>query len=174
MNAPTAPASNNTATTTAPSKAAPPEFVRLTKENEKKEFYQLLPEPKWWTGGGKKDSDRGWVEIFKQSDWMCIYCSRDLAASTDFLAESTEEHLVPRSLLEVNGINPNMSHNMAPCCAGCNALKCEFVPSAAHPCWQNRKAYIKACQRFIAGRRLKNFQKYKTHVERVLTARAGL
>lgn len=149
------------------------EFVRLTTEAERKGFYQSLNGPKWWTGGGRKDPDRGWVEIFKQSDWTCIYCSRDLAASTDALAESTEEHLVPRSLLEPNGAEPNVAHNMAACCAGCNGLKGEHVPPAEHPCWKSRKAYVKACYQFISGRRLKNFLKYRDHVETVLKQRAG-
>ncbi len=156
-----------------PLPAATVEFERLATEQKRKEFYALLKGPKWWTGGGKKDTDRGWVEIFKQSDWKCIYCGRDLAASTDALAESTEEHLVPRSLLEPNGAEPNVAHNMAACCSGCNALKGEFVPSAADPCWKTRKAYVKACFRFVSGRRLKNFLRYRDHVEGALKQRAG-
>ncbi len=114
------------------------------------------------------------MNVFEKSDGKCVYCSRDLAASTDALAESTEEHLVPRSLLEPNGVKFDNEHNMAVCCAGCNALKGESLPPAAHPCWQSRKAYIKECSRFVAQRRLENFQKYKTHVENVLKKRAGL
>src|SRR5262249_18761249 len=93
-------------------------FLRLTTEQERKDFYVSLTGPKWWTNGGKKDSERGWVEVFKLSKWQCIYCGRDLAASTDALAESTEEHLVPRSLLEPNGAEPNVAHNMGACCSG--------------------------------------------------------
>lgn len=148
-------------------------FIRLASEADRKMFYQSLNGPKWWTGGGRKDTDRGWVEIFKQSDWKCIFCLRDLAASTDALAESTEEHLVPRSLLEPNGAEPNMAHNMAACCAGCNGLKGEFVPPFDHACWKTRKDYVKECFRFISSRRLKNFLKYRVHVEGVLKQRAG-
>lgn len=151
----------------------PVAFVRLTTEKERYSFYASLKEPRWWTGGGKKDSDRGWVEIFKQSDWKCVYCGRDLAASTDALAESTEEHLVPRSLLEPNGAEPNVAHNMAACCSGCNGLKGEFVPSADASCWKTRKAYVKACFRFVSGRRLNNFLRYRDHVEGALKMRAG-
>lgn len=154
--------------------SVPVEFVRLTTESERKQFYLLLAEPKWWTGGRKKDFDRGWIEIFKQSDWQCIYCSRDLAASTDALAESTEEHLVPRSLLDPNGVSANTAHNMAACCSGCNGLKGECMPPLGHPCWKSRKAYLKECKRFIAGRRLNNFKKYRIHVEKVLEQRAEL
>jgi hypothetical protein len=152
---------------------APLEFIRLTKEAERKVFYQALAVPQWWTGGGPKDADRGWVEVFKLSDWKCIYCSKDLAASTDALAESTQEHLVPRSLLEANGVNPGMAHNLAACCAGCNNLKSEQVPPPGHACWKSRRTFIRECQRFIAERRLKNFQKYRSHVENVLKRRAG-
>ncbi len=106
----------------------PTKFARLTSEAERQAFYQKLGVPKWWIGGGKKDFNRGWVEIFKQTDWKCIYCDRDLATSTDALAESTEEHLVPRSLLEANGIHASTAHNMAACCAGCNSLKNESMP----------------------------------------------
>ena len=149
------------------------EFVRFTSEKQRKDFYARLPKTGWWTGGGKKDSDRGWVVIFKQSNWRCIYCGLDLAASTDALAESTEEHLVPRSLLEPNGAEPNVAHNMAACCAGCNALKGEYVPPADDPSWKNRKAYVKACFRFVSSRRLKNFLRYRDHVEAALRQRAG-
>lgn len=149
------------------------DFIRLTREIDRKEFYQSLTVPKWWTGGGPKDAERGWIEVFKRSDWKCIYCSTDLAANTDALAESTEEHLVPRSLLEANGINPSMAHNMAACCAGCNGLKNEHLPPANHACWRTRRSFIRECQRFIAERRLRNFQKYRAHVENVLKRRAG-
>ena len=153
--------------------STPAQFKRLANEAERKAFYQALGEPKCWTGGGKKDFSRGWVEIFKQSDWKCVYCDRDLATSTDALAESTEEHLVPRSLLEVNGVNPNTAHNMAACCAGCNGLKNESMPTADHPSWRSRKAYVKECRRFVAEQRFKNFQKYQAHVEMVLKKRSG-
>jgi len=43
-----------------------------------------------------------------------------MAASTDALAESTEEHLVPCSLPEASGVKYDNEHNMAVCCAGCN------------------------------------------------------
>ena len=104
-------------------------FVCLTTEQERKEFYASLKGPKWWTNGKKKDCDQGWVEVFQLSHWKCIFCGRDLAASTDALVEATgQEHLVPRSVLEPNGAEPNVAHNMAACCAGCNALKGEFIP----------------------------------------------
>jgi hypothetical protein len=64
-------------------------------KNERKEFYASLSGPKWWINGKRKDSDQGWVEVFKLSGWKCIFCGRDLAASTDALVEATEEHLVP-------------------------------------------------------------------------------
>jgi hypothetical protein len=158
---------------TAPPAPAPASFTRLVSEAERKGFYAKLGAPKWWTGGGKKDFSRGWVDIFKQTDWKCIYCDRDLATSTDALAESTEEHLVPRSLLEANGQHASVAHNMAACCAGCNGLKNEAVPLANHPCWQSRKAYVKECRRFVAEQRFANFTKYHSHVESVLKARAG-
>ena len=151
-----------------------PDFFRLTTDMERKEFYDGLPAPHWWTGGRKKSPKFGWLDAFEANDGKCVYCSRDLATSTDALAESTEEHLVLRSLLRANGIHAETEHNMATCCAGCNGLKAEIVPPASHPCWKNRKAYIKECARFVAGCRLKNFQKYKTHVENVLKKRAGL
>lgn len=149
------------------------QFVQLTTEQQRKTFYASLQGPKWWIDGGKKDSDRGWVEIFKQSNWKCVYCERDLAASTDALAESTEEHLVPRSLLEPNGAEPNVANNMAACCSGCNGLKGEHVPAADAACWKTRKAYVKACFRFVSARRLKNFLRYRDHVEGALKMRAG-
>ncbi len=156
-----------------PAHAAPSPFVRLKNDAERKAFYKSLGDPKWWTGGGKKDFSRGWVEIFQQSGWKCVYCDRDLATSTDALAESTEEHLVPRSLLEPNGAHASTAHNMAACCAGCNGLKGESMPLASHPCWKTRKAFVRECRRFVAEQRYNNFQKYRTHVERVLKERAG-
>jgi 5-methylcytosine-specific restriction endonuclease McrA len=149
-------------------------FQRLRSEAERKSFYAQLKSPTWWLGGSKRSSSFGWVDVFEKSDGKCVYCSRDLAASTDALAESTEEHLVPRSLLEPNGVKFDNEHNMAVCCAGCNGLKAEWLPPAAHPCWKSRQAYIKECRRFVAECRLKNFRKYKEHVERVLKKRAGL
>jgi hypothetical protein len=159
--------------TNLPSTTSQARFVRLATEQQRKNFYASLKGPKWWTNGRKKDSDQGWVEVFKLSGWKCIFCGRDLAASTDALAESTEEHLVPRSLLEPNGAEPNVAHNMAACCAGCNALKGEHVPTKDHPCWKSRHAYVKECIRFISGRRLKNYLRYRDHVEQVLRERAG-
>jgi hypothetical protein len=149
-------------------------FERLKSEAARKDFYAQLGGPKWWLGGNKRSTSFGWVNVFERSDGKCVYCSRDLAASTDALAESTEEHLVPRSLLEAVGVTFNREYNMAICCAGCNLLKGECVPLAAHNCWTSRKAYIKECSRFVAERRLRNFQKYKAHVERVLKKRAGV
>jgi|GEM_PF-3240167 hypothetical protein len=153
--------------------AAAAKFVRLTTEQQRKDFYASLKGPQWWTNGGKKDSERGWIQVFELSHWKCIYCGHDLAASTDALAESTEEHLVPRSLLEPNGAEPNVAHNMAACCAGCNALKGEYVPSQDHSCWKSRQAYVKESFRFISSQRLKNYLKYRNHVEKVLRERAG-
>lgn len=149
------------------------DFIRLENEQSRKDFYARLKGPKWWTMGGKKSPDHGWIEVFQLSDWKCVYCDRDLAASSDALAESTEEHLVPRSLLEPNGENPTVEHNMAACCPSCNALKAEYVPVASDRCWQTRKAYVKACARFIASRRLENFRKYQKHIEAALKRRAG-
>ena len=149
-------------------------FQRLKSDVDRKAFYAQLKVPTWWLGGNKRSSSFGWVDVFEKSDGKCVYCSRDLAASTDALAESTEEHLVPRSLLEASGVKFDNEHNMAVCCAGCNGLKAESLPPATHACWQSRRAFIKECSRFIAECRLKNFQKYKTHVEKVLKKRAGL
>ena len=151
----------------------PAKFVRLTIEKDRKEFYASLKGPKWWTNGKKKDSDQGWVEVFQLSHWKCIFCGRDLASSTDSLVEATEEHLVPRSLLEPNGAEPNTAHNMAACCAGCNTLKGEFIPLKEYPCWKSRQAYVKECFRFISSQRLKNYLRYRDHVEKVLRERAG-
>ncbi len=151
----------------------PAKFVRLTTEKNRKEFYASLKGPKWWTNGKKKDSDQGWVEVFQLSHWKCIFCGRDLASSTDALVEATEEHLVPRSLLEPNGAEPNAAHNMGACCAGCNTLKGEFVPPKEHPCWKSRQTYVKECFRFISSQRLKNYLRYRDHVEKVLRERAG-
>lgn len=148
-------------------------FQRLKGDAERKSFYGQLKPPTWWLGGNKRSATFGWVDVFEKSDGKCVYCSRDLAASTDALAESTEEHLVPRSLLEANGLIFDNEHNMAVCCAGCNGLKAECLPPATHPCWKSRKAYIKECSRFVSECRLKNFQKYKAHVENVLRKRAG-
>lgn len=147
-------------------------FIRLQTETEKKEFYQSLTGPKWWADGKPKASDQGWVAIYEQSHWKCIYCAKDLVSSTDSLVESTEEHLVPRSLLEANGVNANHSHNMAACCAGCNSLKSDWVPPAGHPSWKNRQSYIRACQQLIAKKRFENFKKFNPHVEKVLKKRA--
>ena len=72
-----------------------------------------------------------------------------------------------------NSVKFDNGHNMAVSCAGCNGLKGECLPPATHPCWKSRRTYIKECSRFIAECRLKNFQKYKTHVENVLKKRAG-
>ena len=149
-------------------------FQRLKSDAARKAFYAELKAPTWWLGGAKRGSSFGWVDVFEKSDGKCIYCSRDLAASTDALAESTEEHLVPRSLMEASGVKFDNEHNMAVCCAGCNGLKGEAIPPSTHPCWMNRRAFIKECSRFVAECRLKNFQKYKTHVENVLKKRAGL
>ena len=148
-------------------------FQRLKTDAARKAFYAALKVPAWWLGGNKRSASFGWVDVFEKSDAKCIYCSRDLAASTDALAESSEEHLVPRSLLEASGVKYDNEHNMAMCCAGCNALKGDYLPQAAHPCWKSRKSFIKECTRYIAECRLKNFQKYKMHVERVLKKRAG-
>lgn len=151
-----------------------PEFQKFRSDAERKAFYEKLTAPTWWLGGNKRGSRFGWVDVFEQSDGKCVYCARDLAASTDALAESTEEHLLPRSILEASGVTFHNSNNMEVCCAGCNGLKNDAVPPVGHPCWRTRKAFIKECSRFIAGRRLKNFQKYKSHVEKVLKKRAGL
>lgn len=149
------------------------EFHSFTKDTERKEFVASLPKPHWWTGGRKKSPDFGWQHVFELSDGRCVYCGKDLAASTDALAESTEEHLVPRSLLKAAGVAAECEHNMATCCAGCNGLKFDHVPAATHPCWKNRKAYIKECARYVAKRRLENFRRYKDQVEKVLAKRAG-
>jgi len=154
--------------------AASSQFRRFKSDGERKAFYAELNGAKWWLDGNKRSPSFGWLDVFRNSDGKCVYCSRDLAASTDALAESTEEHLVPRSLLEANKVRCDNEHNMAVCCAGCNGLKAERVPPSTHACWNTRKAYIKECRRFIAECRLKNFQKYKTHVENVLKKRAGL
>jgi hypothetical protein len=148
-------------------------FLQLRSDAARKAFYAELKAPTWWLGGNKRSSSFGWVDVFEKNDGKCVYCARDLAASTDALAESTEEHLVPSSLLEANGVAFDNEHNMAACCAGCNGLKGNAVPSGSHPCWKSRKAFIKECSRFIAECRLRNFQKYKTHVENVLKKRAG-
>lgn len=149
-------------------------FLRLRSDADRKTFYAELKGPALWLGGAKRSSTFGWVDVFEKSGGKCVYCSRDLAASTDALAESTEEHLVPRSLLEANGVKFDNEHNTAVCCAGCNGLKGESLPPATHPCWESRKTFIKECTRFIAECRLRNFQKYKTQVENVLRKRAGL
>jgi hypothetical protein len=162
-----------TPTTNPQTTATGARFVRLTTEQERKEFYAFLKGPKWWTNGKKKDTDQGWVEVFRLSGWKCIFCGRDLAASADALVEATEEHLVPRSLLEPNGAEPSVAHNMAACCAGCNALKGEFIPPRDHPAWKSRQAYVKACNRFISSQRLKNYLRYRDHLEKVLRERAG-
>ncbi|MFZ4774806.1 MAG: hypothetical protein ACOYM3_05560 [Terrimicrobiaceae bacterium] len=148
-------------------------FQRIKSDAARKTFYAMLKAPVWWLGGNKRGATFGWVDVFEKSGGKCVYCSRDLAASTDALAESTEEHLVPRSLLEANGVKFDNEHNMAVCCAGCNGLKGEALPPSNHPCWKSRKSFIKECSRFVAECRLKNFQKYKTHVENVLKKRAG-
>lgn len=149
-------------------------FKRLKSDVDRRAFYAKLAVPAWWLGGTRRSASFGWVHVFEKSDGKCVYCSRDLASSTDALAESTEEHLVPRSLLEANKLTIDNEHNMAVCCAGCNGLKNDMLPPADHPCWKSRKAYIKECSRFVAECRLKNFQKYKAHVESVLKKRAGL
>lgn len=149
-------------------------FQQLRSDFARKAFYAELKVPTWWLSGNKRSSSFGWVQVFEKCDGKCVYCARDLATSTDALAESTEEHLVPRSLLEASGVAFDNEHNMAVCCAGCNGLKGDALPQASHPCWKSRKAFIKECTRFIAECRLKNFQKYKTHVENVLKKRAGL
>jgi hypothetical protein len=153
--------------------STPSNFQHLTSDAARKAFYAQLKGPAWWLGGVKRGSDFGWVNVFEKSDGKCVYCSRDLAASTDALAESTEEHLVPRSLLDASGVKCDNEHNMAVCCSGCNTLKNEFLPPPGHPCWKTRKAFIKECSRFVAERRLINFQKYKAHIENVLKKRAG-
>ena len=86
------------------SESSPSQFQRLTSDAARKAFYTALKGPAWWLGGVKRGPDFGWVNVFEKSDGKCVYCSRDLAASTDALAESTEEHLVPRSLLEASGV----------------------------------------------------------------------
>ena len=152
--------------------AAAETFVRLQTEDKKKEFYQSLDSSKWWTNGKPKAHDQGWVEIYEDSQWKCIYCLKDLVSSTDSLVESTEEHLVPRALLEANGVKANHAHNMAACCAGCNSLKSDWIPPANHPAWKSRKNYIKAAQKLIAEKRFANFQKFNPQVEKVLKKRA--
>ena len=69
-------------------------FRRLKSEAERKTFYTELKDVTWWLGGNRRSASFGWVDVFERSDGKCVYCSRDLAASTDALAESTEEHLV--------------------------------------------------------------------------------
>jgi len=61
--------------------AAP--FKRLISEATRKTFYAELTGPAWWLGGVKRSSTFGWVDVFEKSDGKCVYCSRDLAASTD-------------------------------------------------------------------------------------------
>jgi 5-methylcytosine-specific restriction endonuclease McrA len=148
-------------------------FVRLTKEADRKAFYKSLTGQHWWTEGWKKGSKRGWTDVYELTDWKCVYCAKDLAVSTEALSESTQEHLVPRSLLDANDIGPNTAHNLGACCAGCNTLKGEHLPPADDPCWMSRKAYLKACRQFIAQQRYKKFQELKTRVEAVLKRRAG-
>ncbi|HEX7654229.1 MAG TPA: hypothetical protein VF607_12035, partial [Verrucomicrobiae bacterium] len=58
------------------------------------------------------------------------------------------------------------------CCRTCNAFKSDFVPPANSPCWKNRKAYIKECQKFIAAMRLERFNLYAEHIKAALTKRA--
>lgn len=149
-------------------------FVRLTNQTERENFYRALKMTPWWFGGVDKAPDTGWEEIFRESEWQCVYCKTDLALSTDVLAESTEEHLVPRSLLEANKLNPNNTGNMASCCSRCNGLKNEFVPPEDDQCWAKKIEYVKVCKRFIDARRVDNFEKYKGLIEEVLKSRAGV
>lgn len=140
-------------------------FHRLKSDAERKAFYAELKVPTWWLDGNKRSASFGWVNVFEKSDGKCVYCSRDLAASTDALAESTQEHLVPRSLLEPSGMKSDNEHNMAVCCAGCNGLKNDSLPPATHPLLeepQNLHCRVPA----------EELPKYKTHVESVLKKRA--
>lgn len=155
-----------------PSPNPPEVFVRLNTTDERRRFYESLPSSRWWTGGAAKSPDQSWMDVFEQADWHCIFCKKDLCLSTEAIAESTEDHLVPRALLEAADESPNRAHNLAPCCAACNSLKGDWVPPAASSSWRSRKAYVKACQQHIHRRRWENYQRYHLRLEEVLRARA--
>lgn len=149
-------------------------FRRLTK-GERGTFYQELKTPHWWSGSDAKAADKGWPHIYEKGKWKCVYCDTDLLASADILAGSTEEHLVPRSLLEAVEESPNKLSNLAPCCLRCNNIKGEYVPDSSNlVAWQSKNSYIQACREFIARRRVELYEKYEGIIRAALRKRAGL
>lgn len=150
------------------------DFDRCMNAAARKDFYSNIRGSRWWVQKAKGKSKPAWPTIFDQTDWRCVYCHIDLTTSTDALAESTEEHLVPRSLLEENSAEPNTSENMACCCAACNGLKGDYLPPTEDTkAWECREEYIKSCSKFIAKRRLDNLKAYLPNVIKVLEKRAG-
>lgn len=149
-------------------------FRRLTKE-ERRGFYQELKKPHWWLSSGDKASDKGWLHIYEKGKWKCVYCDTDLLASADILAGSTEEHLIPRALLEAVEESPNRLSNLAPCCIRCNHIKGEYVPDSSNlAAWRSKDDYIRACREFIARRRVELYEKYEGIIRAALRKRAGL
>lgn len=126
---------------------------------------------KWWTGGAKFSPQFGWLQIFEGDNWHCVYCGADLARSEDALAESTEEHLVPQSLLNLGKVSGEYENNVSACCAGCNGLKGSAIPVLNDPAWQSRAGYIKAMRDFIHAERQKRAARFLKHAFRVRAAR---
>lgn len=118
----------------------------------------------WWTQGTPISSSFGWIQIYEADNWHCIYCGRDLAANEDVLAESTKEHLVPKSVFRKGGPGPNVGNNVAACCPGCNGLKGQYFPPIDSPAWASRKAYIANVRDYIAAKRAERVKEYRTHV----------
>jgi len=152
-------------------------FKRYLTDAARKEAYETLRrQGLWLLTRSKKPNDAkpAWDKIFDAGKWRCVYCGTNLAASTDIIASTTEEHLVPRTLVESIRHQPNLGPNLAPCCSSCNALKSDYVPPLDSPAWKKRTKYIELCRQFIARRRLQNFKEYLPHLVRHLAREAGL
>lgn len=152
-------------------------FKRFHTDASRSAAYEALLNHNYWlkTELAKEgDAKPAWDKIFDAAKWKCIYCGADLATSTDIIASTTEEHLVPRTLIESVGHQPNISENLTSCCATCNGLKSDYVPPIESSAWKTKETYIAICRKFVARRRLQNFEKYLPHLIRNLASNAGL
>jgi hypothetical protein len=151
---------------------APLAIKRHTPQETKALWEWLkIQKPQWWIQGTRFGPTFGWLQIFEADNWHCVYCGCDLASSEDALAESTEEHLVPQSLLNVGDVSADVGDNVAACCATCNGLESSAAPTVASPAWKTRAAYIAAMRAYIDSERAKRTAQYRAHVFKVRARR---
>ena len=162
---------------TSPSETTLLGFKRFHTDESRKAAYEALLKSDCWLKtklAEKGDAKPAWDKIFNGAAWKCVYCDADLATSTDIIANTTEEHLIPRTLIESVGHQPNIGENLTSCCASCNGLKSDYVPPIDSKDWLDKDRYIAVCRKFVARRRLQNFDTYLPHLIRRLESNAGL